>query len=82
MEDQLMKKFSAIRRTRFITTFTRGSFLNTTVSYMNAVYILTLCYFKTHFNIFLRPRHSSSGYSLASHRGGPGSNPGLVTWDL
>jgi hypothetical protein len=25
-----------------------------------------------------RPRHTSSGYSLASHRGGPGSRPGLV----
>jgi hypothetical protein len=24
------------------------------------------------------PRHSSSGESLASHRGGPGSNPGTV----
>jgi hypothetical protein len=23
-----------------------------------------------------RPRHSSSGYSLASHRGGPGFEPG------
>jgi hypothetical protein len=29
-----------------------------------------------------RRRHSSSGYSLASHRGGPGSRPGLVKWDL
>jgi hypothetical protein len=28
------------------------------------------------------PRHSSSGYSLASHRGGPGSKPSLVMWDL
>jgi hypothetical protein len=28
------------------------------------------------------PRHSSRGLSLASHRGGPGSNPGLVMWDL
>jgi hypothetical protein len=28
------------------------------------------------------PRHSSSGQSLASHRGGPRSNPGLVKWDL
>jgi hypothetical protein len=28
------------------------------------------------------PRHSSSGYSLASHRGGPGSILGLVKWDL
>jgi hypothetical protein len=27
-------------------------------------------------------RHSSSGYSLASHLGGPGSSPGLVMWDL
>jgi hypothetical protein len=26
--------------------------------------------------------HSSSGYSLTSHRGGPVSNPGLVKWDL
>jgi hypothetical protein len=29
-----------------------------------------------------RPRHSSSCYSLASHRGGPDSTPGLVMWDL
>jgi hypothetical protein len=29
-----------------------------------------------------RPHHSSSGWSLASHRGGPGSNPVLVKWDL
>jgi hypothetical protein len=29
-----------------------------------------------------RPRHSSSGYSLAFHRGGLGSIPGLVKWDL
>jgi hypothetical protein len=29
-----------------------------------------------------RPRHSSSGYSLASHRRGPGSIPGLVKWYL
>jgi hypothetical protein len=28
------------------------------------------------------PRHSSGGYSPASHRGGPGSNPGLVMWDF
>jgi hypothetical protein len=28
------------------------------------------------------PRHSSSGYSLASHRGCPCSNPVLVKWDL
>jgi hypothetical protein len=27
-------------------------------------------------------RHSSSHYSLASHRGGPGSSPGLVKLDL
>jgi hypothetical protein len=27
-------------------------------------------------------RHRSSGKSLASHRGGPGSNPGLVMWDF
>jgi hypothetical protein len=26
-----------------------------------------------------RPRHSSSGYSLTSHRGGPGSSPGLAS---
>jgi hypothetical protein len=32
--------------------------------------------------IACRPRHSSSGYSLASHRGGQGSNPNLVMWDL
>jgi hypothetical protein len=29
-----------------------------------------------------RPRHNSGGYSPASHRGGPGSNPGLVMWDF
>jgi hypothetical protein len=29
-----------------------------------------------------RPRHSSSGWSQTSHSGSPGSNPGLVTWDL
>jgi hypothetical protein len=29
-----------------------------------------------------KPRHSSSDYSLASHRGGPDSRPGLVKWDL
>jgi hypothetical protein len=28
----------------------------------------------------MRPRHSSSGWSLASHPGGPGSNQGLVMW--
>jgi hypothetical protein len=28
------------------------------------------------------PRHSSGGYSPASHRGGQGSNPGLVIWDF
>jgi hypothetical protein len=28
------------------------------------------------------PRHSSGGYSPASHRGGPGSNPSLVMWDF
>jgi hypothetical protein len=28
------------------------------------------------------PRHSSNCQSLASHRGGPGSIPGLVKWDL
>jgi hypothetical protein len=33
-------------------------------------------------NIYLRPRHSSSDWSLASHYGGPGSIPGLVKWDL
>jgi hypothetical protein len=30
----------------------------------------------------LGQRHSSSGKSLASHRGGPGSSPGLIMWDL
>jgi hypothetical protein len=29
-----------------------------------------------------RPRHSSGGYSPASHRGGQGSYPGLVIWDF
>jgi hypothetical protein len=29
-----------------------------------------------------RPRHSLGGYSPASHRGDPGSNPGLVIWDF
>jgi hypothetical protein len=29
-----------------------------------------------------RPRHSSSGKSLASHSGGPGSDRGLVMWDF
>jgi hypothetical protein len=28
------------------------------------------------------PRHSSNGWSLATHRGGLGSSPGLVMWDL
>jgi hypothetical protein len=28
------------------------------------------------------PHHSSSAWSLASHRGGSGSRPGLVKWDL
>jgi hypothetical protein len=28
------------------------------------------------------PRHSLGGYSPASHRGGLGSNPGLVMWDF
>jgi hypothetical protein len=36
--------------------------------------------FEPHFSC--GPRHSSSGWSLASHRGGPASNPGLVKWDL
>jgi hypothetical protein len=27
-------------------------------------------------------RHSSNGYSLAFHGGGPSSIPGLVKWDL
>jgi hypothetical protein len=30
----------------------------------------------------LRLRHSSSGWSLASHSDGPGSSPGLFEWDL
>jgi hypothetical protein len=30
----------------------------------------------------LGPRRSSGGQSPASHRGGPGSSPGLVIWDL
>jgi hypothetical protein len=38
--------------------------------------------FRKQFYFVFRPRHSSSCYSLASHRGGPGSNPGLVMWDL
>jgi hypothetical protein len=29
-----------------------------------------------------RPRRSSGGLTLASHRGGPGSSPGQVMWDL
>jgi hypothetical protein len=29
-----------------------------------------------------RPRHSSSGQSLASHGGGQGSSLGMVKWDL
>jgi hypothetical protein len=29
-----------------------------------------------------RRRYSSGGQSPASHRGGPGSNPGLVMWDF
>jgi hypothetical protein len=29
-----------------------------------------------------RPRHSSRGYSPASYRGCPGSNPGLVMWEF
>jgi hypothetical protein len=29
-----------------------------------------------------RPRHISGGYSPASHRGRPGSNPGLIIWDF
>jgi hypothetical protein len=33
-------------------------------------------------NISNRPRHSSGGQSPASHRGGPGTNPGLVMWDF
>jgi hypothetical protein len=33
-------------------------------------------------NTTCRPRHSSGGLSPASHRGGPGSNPGLVMWDF
>jgi hypothetical protein len=30
----------------------------------------------------MRPRYSSSGYSLASLRGGPGPSPSVVKWDL
>jgi hypothetical protein len=33
-------------------------------------------------NIQLAPCHSSGGQSLALHRGGPGSSPGQVMWDL
>jgi hypothetical protein len=28
------------------------------------------------------PYHSSGGWSSASHRGGPGSNPGVVMWNF
>jgi hypothetical protein len=31
------------------------------------------------FSNFVRPRHSSSGLSVASHRGGPGSSPGVAS---
>jgi hypothetical protein len=37
---------------------------------------------KSWVSVIIRPRHSSSGQSLASHRGGPGSSPGLVMWEL
>jgi hypothetical protein len=33
-------------------------------------------------SVHLELRHSSSGYLLPSYRGGPGSNPSLVKWDL
>jgi hypothetical protein len=33
-------------------------------------------------NYFMRPSHSSGGKSPASHRGGPGSSPVHVIWDL
>jgi hypothetical protein len=51
--------------------------------------LATILLFQTLFAVFgnrdssvVRPRHSSSGWSLASHRGGPGSTPDLVMWDL
>jgi hypothetical protein len=34
------------------------------------------------FILYLGPCHSSGGYSPASNRGGPGSSPGQVMWDL
>jgi hypothetical protein len=44
-------------------------------------YTLWRCHLVICYMIF-RPRHSSSGQSLASHRCGPGSIPGLVKRDL
>jgi hypothetical protein len=35
-----------------------------------------------HHKRLIWPRHSSGGYAPAFHRGGPGSNPGLVMWDF
>jgi hypothetical protein len=44
----------------------------------------SIVYFNPAFNKIqeFRPRHSSGCYSPASHRDGPNSSPGQVTWDL
>jgi hypothetical protein len=50
---------------------------------LNETYCLVFCLaLFAHAYLLIGPRHSSSGYSLASHRGGPGSNPVIFMWDL
>jgi hypothetical protein len=49
--------------------------------YLIFLYFLTLLIFVKSKSWTL-PGHSSGGYSLASYRGGPGSNPDQIMWDL
>jgi hypothetical protein len=44
--------------------------------------LLNMCLLRNTVTDLSRPCHSSDGQSLASHRGGPGSIPGQVMWDL
>jgi hypothetical protein len=52
------------------------------VAFRMKLYSLSKVMLKALVNANIRPRHSSGGLSPASHRGGPGSNPGLVMWDF
>jgi hypothetical protein len=61
--------------------------MDTIWDYKETVHQLFVDFKKTYFQLegkycTVWPRHSSSGQSLDPHGGGPGSNPGLVMWDL